>query len=839
MSDGDGRKRLSGSEYRKRGRLKAKEQDQVINKTLKIENFFVSDNVCKENKNGEKSETVVEKIEEPQPLEENIAEHEIVDDYVNAGQESGSTPFEEHNSCTEHDLNKDPAFWVLNDTTRDIIAKYGFAQNNLGDFQSSKRNYPDQSRFLSKTLFDRKMTNGEINHRSWLVYSESKGAVFCGPCLAFGKSSTSQFHSKDGFNDWKNAESRVSHHENSPAHKSSIIDLKARSIAMNRIDNNLLKQIDEETSYWRNILTRVVAAVRALTSRGLALRGDNTTIGSNRNGNYLMALELIAEFDPFLSNHISKFGNPGSGHTNYLSATICDEIIQLMAERVKSKICSELKQAKYFSIVVDSTPDVSHTDQLTLAVRYVLPDGTPTERFLTFIPSVGHKADQMLKAVMKEFESQNIDVSDCRGQSYDNASNMAGIYSGLQAKIKELAPLGMFVPCAAHSLNLVGTSAAESCNEACHFFMLLQELYVFFTSSTNRWERLMSEVYKGKTLKKLSSTRWSARDDACQSVRENWDEVLLAITYIENDNSEKATTRCEATGIRKKLERFETAFMVCFWSTILHRLHKTSKKIQSPKMDVLTVTELYASLVEFCTSQRHNFEYYESLALKLSENKSYEKDFKRAHERNRKHDTGSAEDVDLDGRESFKINTFLVIIDQFIVEFKRRYEAYSDYKDRFNFLAQIVQSSGKLDESTLRANAKNLVNIYRNDLDDDFVDECSHFQAYCVSAVDKFEDCSLQGISNYLRYHSLEDVYPNVDIALRICLSIPATNCSGERSFSCLKRVKNYLRSTLREEKLNALSILCIESDLAATVDYSVIIDDFARRKARRKVFYR
>lgn len=103
---------------------------------------------------------------------------------------------------------------------------------------------------------------------------------------------------------------------------------------MNRIDNNLLRQIDKETSYWRKILTRVVAAVRALTSRGLALSGDNTTIGSNRNGNYFMALELITEFDPFLSNRIAKLGNPVSGHTNYLSATICDEIIQLMAEKV-------------------------------------------------------------------------------------------------------------------------------------------------------------------------------------------------------------------------------------------------------------------------------------------------------------------------------------------------------------------------------------------------------------------------------------------------------------------------------------------------------------------------
>lgn len=87
----------------------------------------------------------------------------------------------------------------------------------------------------------------------------------------------------------------------------------------------LTLQLDKETHYWRNVLTRVVAAVKALTSRGLALRGDNEIFGSNRNGNFLMALELISEFDPFLAKHIEKYGNCGSGNTNYLSSKTCDE----------------------------------------------------------------------------------------------------------------------------------------------------------------------------------------------------------------------------------------------------------------------------------------------------------------------------------------------------------------------------------------------------------------------------------------------------------------------------------------------------------------------------------
>ena len=70
-----------------------------------------------------------------------------------------------------------------------------------------------------------------------------------------------------------------------------------------------------------------------------------------------------------------------------LSSTICDELIEFLGKKVLCAILEEVKKAKYYSISVDSTPDMSHTDQLCLTIRYVLPQG-PVERFLTFVPSL-------------------------------------------------------------------------------------------------------------------------------------------------------------------------------------------------------------------------------------------------------------------------------------------------------------------------------------------------------------------------------------------------------------------------------------------------------------------
>ena len=147
-----------------------------------------------------------------------------------------------------------------------------------------------------------------------------------------------------------------------------------------------------EKEYWTKVLRIVISVIKKLASRGLAFRGHIEKFGSPNNGNYMMALELIAEYNAFLAEHIKKFGNPGSGNPSYLSSTICDEIINLMAVKVLSIIFEEIRFATYWSVIVDSTPDMTHVDQLTIIIRYVKPNGTPVERFIKFLSNIGHKS---------------------------------------------------------------------------------------------------------------------------------------------------------------------------------------------------------------------------------------------------------------------------------------------------------------------------------------------------------------------------------------------------------------------------------------------------------------
>ena len=82
----------------------------------------------------------------------------------------------------------------------------------------------------------------------------------------------------------------------------------------------------------------------------------------------------------------------------------------------------------------------------------------------------------------------------------------------------------------------------------------------------------------------------------------------------------------------------------------------------------------------------------------------------------------------------------------------------------------------------------------------------------------------------------LQDIFPNICILLKMYLVLMTTNCASERSFSMLKLIKNRLRASMLQDRLNSLSIMSIESDLLRKISYSEIINEFPERKAR-KVF--
>ena len=104
-----------------------------------------------------------------------------------------------------------------------------------------------------------------------------------------------------------------------------------------------------------------------------------------------------------MANHIEKYEKRDQGSTSYLSHSICNELIKIMANNEIKTIVKEVQESRYFSITGDSTLDITHTDQLCITLRYVLPTG-PVETFMTFVPIKSHTRLRRVEIILaKEF----------------------------------------------------------------------------------------------------------------------------------------------------------------------------------------------------------------------------------------------------------------------------------------------------------------------------------------------------------------------------------------------------------------------------------------------------
>ena len=529
----------------------------------------------------------------------------------------------------------------LNESTKEYwIAKGNQECQNLNcDFTSSKRHYESENktRFCQKSYFTRvhKLTNIK-QERSWLCYSPSQGRLFCFPCKIMSPEFPSKF-AEEGFDDWKNANVGLVRHEESTLHRNAVVTLLARKKKGERVDSALVNQMETEQQYWRTVLERVVEVIKFLAERGLPFRGSDETVGSPQNGNYLGLLELLAKFDPFLAQHINAHGNKGKGHTSYLSKDVCEEFISLIGASMLDDIISEIKKCKYYSVSLDSTPDSANIDQLTLIVRYVLPSG-PVERFIKFIEMEGHSSAQLADSLLDFLKEMGVDIKDCRGQSYDNASNMRG----LQARIKEKSQFAEYVPCFAHSLNLVGKCAAECCPEAARFFTFVENIYTFFSASTHRWGLLTNALSNCESRlpvpKRMSDTRWSARADASSALHKSYSVILNVLENIAEDTDVKAECRQQANGLLLTMKKLETGIMVVLWDQILQRFQMTSAALQSSDQDLNSACALYESLYGYVEALRPTFTDIEDKAKVLTDCYQYHEEVSRQKRQNRKYD---------------------------------------------------------------------------------------------------------------------------------------------------------------------------------------------------------
>ncbi|KAL4135324.1 hypothetical protein QTP88_006939 [Uroleucon formosanum] len=246
------------------------------------------------------------------------------------------------------------------------------------------------------------------------------------------------------------------------------------------------------------------------------------------------------------------------------------------------------------------------------------------ERLLELKPVDSHRGESIFKLLEDFLKNSKLDILNCHGQSNDNAPNMSRTYEGLQAYVKRKCDLAIYVPCTAHSLNLVGVHSVNCCLEAVHFFGFLQSLYNFFSSATHRWNILTTYIEKSDSnrllvLKSLSDTRWSCHTESCKALITNYSKIIEVLETIISPNSkEHEDTKRNARPLFKKKLKKETGYMALLWNDILEGSNKTSIQLQTINCVPIKALNLLISLKHYVSNLRKCSTLYENKINQLS-----------------------------------------------------------------------------------------------------------------------------------------------------------------------------------------------------------------------------
>ena len=107
-----------------------------------------------------------------------------------------------------------------------------------------------------------------------------------------------------------------------------------------------------------------------MAEHNLAFRGSSDKLFIPNNGNFLGLVQLLGKFDETMREHLRKFANKELPD-HYCGKNIQNEFITLLGEKVLENIFLRLKKAKYYSVILDCTPDISHSEKMSFTLRFV------------------------------------------------------------------------------------------------------------------------------------------------------------------------------------------------------------------------------------------------------------------------------------------------------------------------------------------------------------------------------------------------------------------------------------------------------------------------------------
>lgn len=379
----------------------------------------------------------------------------------------------------------DPVHWpeTMSNEILTYFVNLGPCQPLPSDLKYNKfptKNYGSGNiRSFHESHYFQRLPDGNLTKRTWLSYSPLLDRVFCMSCRLFGLvKAKKSFLSSKGTCDYRNIAKTIHHHECLPEHIQSEIS-RGLYFTRTRIDITLLKLANHQVAENLEILKVIIDALLFTARQNIALRGHDESNTSMNKGNFLELLKLLSKHHGPLNSHLQKIEGKHNRVT-FLSSLSQNKLLRILSEIVRSKILFDVKKSGLFSVIIDTTTDVSTLEQFTFLLRYVNDKGKIEERLVALVTSPDSTGKGMYEVFCNITEKYNINWKrDLCAQAYDGAASMQGQYSGLKTLIQNENPNALYVWYSAHLLNLVIVDTCDCCTKTKVFFGDIKALVEF------------------------------------------------------------------------------------------------------------------------------------------------------------------------------------------------------------------------------------------------------------------------------------------------------------------------------------------------------------------------
>ena len=633
----------------------------------------------------------------------------------------------------------------------------------------------------------------------------------------------------NGFNTWSRAHKAFKNHEKSEFHRNSCFAIASMKQApvIQQVSNAKEQSMIEA----RKVLAKIFETIQFIAREGIAFRGDYVKEEHAEHSKFTRLIELRANDIPELKSWLHRTSHKWFHHS------IVEEILNLMADFILRKIISEVQTQKYFAIMIDETSDLSRLEQVCISFRYVTDELVIKEDFVGFYETGNTQADTLFNIAKDVVLRFGLDMENIRGQCYDGASNVSGHISGLQTRILEVSPTALFVHCVAHRLNLVVQDALTSITEIRNFIGTAQDLITFVKGSPRRLavfsdiaktqdeqlrlqpkqkektEQKEKKIKKTNTLLSYCPTRWCVRIKSLKRVKDNYANLIEFFQDMAEDATFESSITAKADGYLKKMDSFAFYFNLLTLIFIFEIIENLNEALQKHDLDISNSHNSINITIQSIEKLRNDdaFRKHWSTVMSGIEKLDIEppsvprvrKAPKRYESQSSPHNFSTPEelyrklyfeviDTTLTSlRSRFKSETldFLTKIENFILNKGDHVDEIVSFYNKDNF-----------DKERLTLHRDMLLDVFKNRL--------------------KFPPKNLTEIITFLRTNlNLKDIIPELFKLIKIFLTVPVSNCTCERSFSALRRLKTHLRTSLCAQRLNHASVLHVHNDIEINIE--------------------